>query len=232
MRVGLLADIHGNADALEAVLRAAAAEGAERLLIVGDFVGYYHAPCRVLNLLADWHWDGVRGNHEEMLRAWCAGKDHQVIRKRYGSGIAKAAEQLTGEEIEMLLDLPHPHECKIGGRSVLLCHGAPWDLDEYVYPDAAPTLRNRMVDSHYDLTVFGHTHYPLLWGEGASLAVNPGSVGQPRDREPGACWALWDTNLHHVTLLRERYDISAVLAAARRYDPDLPFLQTVLTRTS
>jgi putative phosphoesterase len=231
MKVGLLADIHGNADALDAVLHAAVAERVERLLIAGDFVGYYHQPRRVLNLLNGWAWDGVRGNHEELLRSWRAGKDREEIRKRYGSGFAVALSELTADEIDLLLDLPHPRECTIDGRRVLLSHGAPWDLDQYVYPDAAFDLRSRMTDPRYDLTVFGHTHYPVLWQDKGVLAVNPGSVGQPRDRKPGACWALWDTASNGVALRREAYDPTRVMALAAQ-NPDIPYLVTVLARTS
>ncbi|MCH8855364.1 MAG: flagellar hook-associated protein FlgK [Proteobacteria bacterium] len=64
-----------------------------------------------------------------------------------------------------------------------------------------------------------------------SIVVNPGSVGQPRDRIPGACWALWDTESHAVELRRETYDASAEIAACRERDPHLPYLADVLTRT-
>ena len=82
-----------------------------------------------------------------------------------------------------------------------------------------------------DLVVFGHSHYPVLWREGGCIVVNPGSVGQPRDRRPGACWALWDTASHAVTLHRESYDAAPLIAEARRRDPQLPYLWKVLTRT-
>ena len=68
MKLALLADIHGNADALEAVLAAARRRGAKRLLCAGDFVGYYYEPARCFELLDAWRLDAVRGNHEDMFR--------------------------------------------------------------------------------------------------------------------------------------------------------------------
>ena len=62
------------------------------------------------------------------------------------------------------------------------------------------------------------------------MVVNPGSVGQPRDRKPGSCWALWDTRRMEVTLRRTAFDTSLVAERARRIDPHLPYLSDVLTR--
>ena len=231
MKIGLLADIHGNAHALAAVLDAASAAGVSRLLIAGDFVGYYHEPGRVMALLADWSWDGVRGNHDEMLRGWPERPDRDEIRRRYGSGLEIAATELARNQIDALLSLPVSRECTLDERRALLCHGTPWDADMYVYPDAPADLRRRFVALGRDLTVFGHTHYPVEWSEQPTLVVNPGSVGQPRDRKPGACWAIWDTEDRRVTLRRETYDMAPVIALAAQRDPDLPFLATVLTRT-
>ncbi len=232
MKVGLLADIHGNAYALEAVLNTAAAEGVSRLLIAGDFVGYYHEPGRVMALLASWTWAGVRGNHEEMLQAWINHSNRDATRHRYGSGIETAAAELSADQVKQLLNLPHPLECVVEDRQVLICHGSPWDLDTYVYPDAKLEIRQQFVKSGSDLVVFGHTHYPVVWSEETTRVVNPGSVGQPRDRKPGACWALWDTDSHEVSLRRESYDATSVIAQASARDPNTPYLATVLTRTA
>jgi len=81
------------------------------------------------------------------------------------------------------------------------------------------------------LVVYGHTHYPVVWQDGETTVVNPGSVGQPRDGTPGACWAMWDTVDLSVTLKRENYDSSKVQTEARRRDPALPYLADILTRT-
>lgn len=231
MRLALLADIHGNADALAAVLDAARAEGVEHLLVVGDLVGYYHTPARVLDLLSDWRRDVVRGNHEELLARWRRGEDHERLRAKYGSGLAAACEQLDDATLVGLETLPHP--LVLPDLGVCLCHGTPTELDRYVYPDAAPAAAAALVQGcDTPLVVCGHTHYPASWILNGRRVVNPGSVGQPRDRRPGACWALWDRDADTVALRREAYDPAAVIAEARRRDPDVPYLVEVLTRTS
>ena len=100
MKVALLSDIHANEVALAATLEQAKADGAERLLCCGDFVGYYHAPGAMLALLDAWSWQGIRGNHEEMLERFLIGKDRDAIHRRYGSGIAIAAEGCLTQRVQ------------------------------------------------------------------------------------------------------------------------------------
>lgn len=231
MKVALLADIHGNADALAAVLRAAREEGVARILVAGDLVGYYYAADRVLELLGEWRCDSVRGNHEEMLADWRAGKRRDQIRRKYGSAFEVACQRLTPRQLDQLEGLSHPLVLRIGGRRVAVCHGAPWDLDEYIYPDAPEEKPRAMLDSDFDLVIFGHTHYPVVWRFGGAAVVNPGSVGQTRDYVPGACWVLWDTDGGTFTLRRETFDWEPVQTEARQRDPHLPYLADVLSRT-
>ena len=232
MKVGLLADIHGNAAALSAVLDAATAAGVERLLIAGDVVGYYDEPAAVIQQLEMWPWQAVRGNHEELLRDRLQDGRWEEARRRYGSGL-RAASQLPMRIRDRLVKLPHPLAIEIEDARILLCHGAPWDVWEYVYPDAAPELRDRVfaAASGFDLVVLGHTHYPMRWQYGSVTVVNPGSVGQPRDRRPGACWAAWDTRTGSVEFNRQAYDSTSVQTRARRVVPDVPYLWEVLTRS-
>jgi putative phosphoesterase len=232
MLLGLLGDIHGNDLALEAVLTAAGKEGVQELLITGDLVGYYFAPQRIMAMLRPWKSRIVRGNHEDMLKR--VREDPSLLaplEARYGSGLRIARDALDPTDADMLCNLPHPDEIKIDSRRILLCHGAPWDNDEYIYPDASETTLRRCCESGHDIVVLGQTHYPMVKRIGSTVIVNPGSVGQPRDRNPGAAWAILDTERLQVVLRREPYDVDAVAAEAARRNPDLPYLVSVLKRT-
>jgi len=231
MKAALLADIHGNADALQVVLDAAREQDVEKLLIAGDLVGYYYAIDRVLELLQGWEWQAVLGNHEQMLARWLAGVDNDVLLAKYGSGLAEASMRLNPQQLNQLVSLPATVDVKLGGNSLLLCHGAPWGTNCYVYPDAALDVIESFFALERDLIVFGHTHYPVVWRRGAQWVVNPGSVGQPRDRIPGACWALWDSDNNEVTVKRESYNPKALIEVAQRIDPTITYLTDVLTRT-
>ena len=229
MRVALLGDIHGNSFALAAVLGAARATGVEKLLITGDFVGYYFWPREVLDMLRDWDVEAVRGNHEDMLiDALAAPASLEKVGAAYGSGLSTAIETLTPTQIDWLCQLPHPRSFEFDGRSLLLCHGSPWDVDQYVYPDAKSDLLQRCAESAYDWVVMGHTHYPIMKRVGETLLVNPGSVGQPRNRIPAAHWALLDTASQELELMTAPYDVSPVVAIAAQRHPELPYLSNVL----
>jgi predicted phosphodiesterase len=204
--------------------------GAARLLVAGDLVGYYYEPDAVLDLLASWDWTAVRGNHEVLLAEWRAATNRDEIRARYGSGLEVACGQLTPTALEALERLPHPLELRIADCSVLLCHGTPWSIDEYVYPDRVDECLPRLMVGGHDIVVLGHTHYPMLRGSAAAWVVNPGSVGQPRDGDPRAAWALWDAETGVVTLMRTAYDSRALQEACREHDPQLPYLVDVLVR--
>ncbi|MFD2206860.1 metallophosphoesterase family protein [Kiloniella antarctica] len=230
MKIALLADIHGNAYALSAVLEAAERAGAVRLLIAGDLTGYYPDVVSVLAMLDAWDWVSVGGNHEAMLKDWRNGLNRDVILNKYGSALKTAFEELSDQQIEMLVSLPSIFDVEIKGRRVRICHGTPWNRDEYAYPDAKHEVKEHFAEDLSDLVIFGHTHYPTQWQVGETLIVNPGSTGQPRDRKPGACWALWNVETNVVEFHREAYDMEKLIARCKVSDPNTPFLWNVLTR--
>ena len=232
MRLALLGDIHGNHIALEAVLDAARRLRVDRLLVTGDIVGYYFWPAEVMEMLLPWDKIVVRGNHEDMLaRARGSTEFLAQIDRRYGRGLRLAIECLSSEQLDWLESLPHPLEVETDAGRILLCHGTPWDLNAYLYPDTETGLLRRCADTGHDLVVLGHTHYPMERKSENCRIVNPGSVGQPRDRRPGAQWAMLDTDSNEIAFFLEEYDPTPVLDAARELQPDIPYLQEVLLRT-
>lgn len=232
MKLGLLGDIHGNALALESVLNAATNLGVEKLLITGDLVGYYFQPSKVMELLAPWSKIIVRGNHEDMLASIIATPDLlAVIEKKYGSGLSVALEQLSEEQVSELTRLPETKTIIENSCQVMLCHGSPWDTDQYIYPDAPEELLKKCTSFGANIIIMGHTHYPMYRKVGTTLLINPGSVGQPRNKQPGASWAILDTETQKVIFRNEDYNIQAVVDEAIRLQPQLPYLAEVLVRT-
>lgn len=231
MKVGILGDIHGNYLALRAVLEAANEQGVERLLITGDLVGYYFWPAEVLDLLASWNIEVVRGNHEEMLAG--ARREPSLleeVERRYGSGIRVALEVLSPAQLDWLENLPHPQEVRVGDYRILLGHGSPWGLSQYIYPDVVDSFADRLSATGYDLIVLGHTHYPMERQCGKVMVVNPGSVGQPRNRQPGAHWMVLDTEQRTISKYIEAYDIDWVVRQSHRRHPHFAYLVEVLSR--
>ena len=232
MRIGLLADIHGNGHALKSVLKSAKEKKIEKLLCCGDYIGYYYEPNKVLSQLNEWDWEGVSGNHEAMLKDWISEPNKTKIQAKYGSGIAIAANELTNESAAFLYEMPSNCKIQIENYKVILCHGSPWDRDLYIYPDAKQELLDKLFnyDSDFDMLVYGHTHYPVIWEKGNKKIVNPGSVGQPRNRKSGAAWALWDTTNNDVVFFIESYDVYPVVEMCNKFDPEIKYLADVLVR--
>jgi putative phosphoesterase len=233
MKIALLSDIHSNARALEAVLTSATNAQVDAVLLAGDVVGYYFEARPVLQLIQSYDkpFYLVRGNHEELLlKASTCPNQLDQISTRYGPGIQIALDHLSHSEVKWLVNLPHPLEINELDCSILLCHGSPFSVDEYVYPDDDVEKLLSSLNKPPQVLVMGHTHYPFVKIVGDSLVVNPGSVGQPRNRVPGAHWAVLDTQTMHVELLVERYDTSYLRQSCIELAPNHPYLHEVLIR--
>ncbi len=240
-KIAILSDIHGNSDALAKVLDEARLQGAERLIVCGDIIGYYYDTSGVWNLLSQWQTDMCRGNHEKIFEEWLDGdrEKKDTIQRKYGSSYKIAEKSMNPDDIRHLLSLKHPVHVNVDGVSFLVSHGAPWDEDAYIYPDANESNVKRLVEysNECDVLLLGHTHYQAVWEREGFLALNPGSVGQPRSGKASpvsdvarAQWALYDTITRKHVFMNSIYNPSAVLDQTSRFDPDLAYLRTVLTR--
>ncbi|HXH06739.1 MAG TPA: metallophosphoesterase family protein [Vicinamibacterales bacterium] len=234
MRYLLLADIHANFDALEAVL-AAAAGTYDRLLALGDLVGYGAEPNEVVDRLR--RLDpaaSVRGNHD---KAACGLADLTEFNPIARESIEWTVERLTAENLDYLRGLP-AGPLAVGARAEL-CHGAPFDEDFYIF-DGSDALRAIHAARH-PICFFGHTHVQVAFLYSASafearlpagervtltdrddqsLLVNPGSVGQPRDGDPRAAFAIYDDEARTIVLQRVSYPIER--AQRKILDAGLP----------
>jgi predicted phosphodiesterase len=225
MRLLVFSDVHANATALEAVLKAC--EGRwEQAVCLGDVVGYGPDPNEVVERIRSLVSAIVRGNHDKAVSGMADLDDFNPVAR---AAVEWTRKQLLPENLEYLRNLPKG-PIEIGGA--LLVHGAVEDEDEYVFaPDQA--VRS-LVASHQPATFFGHTHIQGGFAyDGAAVAridassrfgtqfeivlepktrylLNPGSVGQPRDGDPRAAFAIADLEERKVEFWRTRYDISAV----------------------
>jgi predicted phosphodiesterase len=220
----ILSDIHSNLDALDAVL--ASAEGQwDRLLVLGDLVGYGGEPngvidrIRALNPVAV-----IRGNHD---KAACGIDDASNFNQIAKYAAMWTGEMLTDDNREYLRALP-TGPVMIDER-VEICHGSPFDEDHYIFD--GDDAQKAMATSERQLCLFGHTHLPVVFktdgrtfegfvpdGEapllialqsGLSYLVNPGSVGQPRDGDPRAAFALYRPDIFTLELRRVPYSVDA-----------------------
>jgi len=228
MRYLVLTDIHANLEALDACIADAKKRRYDRTLVLGDLVGYGADPNAVVERVQALEPTAiVRGNHDKVA---CGLEQAEGF-----NSVAKSAAHWTFETLlpqyrAWLAELP-------GGPIVVdelveICHGSPFDEDAYVF-DELDALRALKV-SQRPLCLFGHTHFPCAFElssdafdsmgpaqtpelalplrNGSKYLVNPGSVGQPRDGDPRAAYAIVDVAARRVDLLRLTYDIETAQA--------------------
>lgn len=228
MRIAVLSDVHANLAALEAVLKhAEARKGLDFVWSLGDFVGYGPQPNEILSLLRRYPLSGVAGNHDRAATGAIGTSDFNE-----DAAIANVwnARQLNEASAEFLRDLPEVLLDQ--AAQAVCCHGSlRFPLWEYLYTDEAALAQFERMTTPYSFV--GHTHVPLVIeefdgrggldafqpGDGECvelgerrLILNPGGVGQPRDGDPRAAYALLDTDAQTATFFRVAYAIEKTQA--------------------
>jgi len=198
MRILVVADIHANWPALQAIN-----EPHDVCLFLGDLVDYGLEPTPCIDWVRRHAHHAVRGNHDHGVAQFVsvAGRGGY----KYLTGVTRPLTQqrLSAEERRYLGTLPVTRMATLDDTRFLLAHATPRDpLDEYALPDAEFWGR-RLEGVEADVICVGHTHYPYVLEVGDKLVINPGSVGQPRDGDPRASYALIENN--RVELKRAEY---------------------------
>jgi putative phosphoesterase len=207
VRTAIISDVHANLVALKAVLGEIDSMGINHIISAGDVVGYYPFPNEVIHLFKERGIVGIAGNH-----------DRTVIRTQVSSmnPIAGEAARWTAKELNessrlYLASLPPRRHVTLGGKLAGLYHGSPRDDTEYVFEEEAEPELLRLSGTR--LLILGHTHVPYVQRSKEGAIVNPGSVGQPRDGDPRACFMVYDSTKDDFTIRRVEYDIETVVRA-------------------
>ncbi len=221
MKIGIFSDVHGNLEALEAVLDAQAREGVQRTWCLGDLVGYGANPNECVARVRQAADVVVIGNHD----AACVGaEDITHFNQHAREAVLWTQGQLTPEHGEWLKALPFTESVE----QVLLVHASPFEPSNWHYIHAQMRMvemRNGFNATQAHCAFVGHSHQPLILikkgeeffqflgdhlhlEEGSRYLINVGSVGQPRDGNPKACHVIYDTDERTVTMARATYDIT------------------------
>jgi predicted phosphodiesterase len=211
----LLADAHGNPIGLAAALTAVRAAGAKTVFFLGDAVGYLPLEAEVLGLLDEARVLNVMGNHDAML----VGALPVDPAKDAVFGLAAARGRLPAKSRAALATWPLRREIHNvpGGGSALMVHGGPSDpLGAYVYPD---TPLDGMDKLGYRAIFLAQTHRPFIRRVGATVVVNVGSCGLPRDVGNLAAAVLYDASTDKLDLLRVPFDVDMLARRAERVSP-------------
>jgi len=224
MRVLLISDLHANLQATEAVLAHAGTDW-DRVLVLGDLVGYGADPEAVIDIARGLeNATVIRGNHDKVVAGIDDASDFNLIARHAAQW---TAARLDAERTAWLRGLARGPVAIAGlGMNVAICHGAPFDEDYYIFD--AEDAANALESAPGSLVFCGHTHVQIAFREMMSglrgvitalddqkiavradipTLINPGSVGQPRDGDPRAAYATFDTEARLVRLERVEYDI-------------------------
>ncbi len=214
MRILVISDLHANWPALEAVL---GIESFDRAIVVGDLVSYGPHPREVVEWVRGHATVVVRGNHDDAL---ACGSDCRCAPTSKPLATATRAvhrDLLTPEDIRFLGSLPRTASLQSAGHTVFAVHASPRNhLYRYTLtPQASDEhVRGQVGRVEADYVLLGHTHLPMARSIGRRIVVNPGSVGQPRDGDPRASYAVIEDG--SVALKRVAYDVERTIQDLRR----------------
>ena len=207
MILPVISDIHGNLSALERVLEKI---DSDRILCCGDIVGYYTQPNECVEKLRHLKTISVTGNHDLA----CVTGDTCGFNPYAKEAMNWTRKVIKDRNIEFLRNLKRKIQIKIDSVNIMMVHGSPRDpLSEYIFPSTPDsTLKSFLESENVDILIMGHTHLPFIKKFGNKLVFNPGSIGQPRDGNNKASFALLDASKREAAIYRAKYDINKVVA--------------------
>jgi predicted phosphodiesterase len=217
MRLALVSDIHGNLEAFNAVLRDIETQRVDRILCLGDVVGYGCDPAACLDLVGEKCQLTLMGNHE--YAALGRLEDHSL------NEVARASMQWTRAQLEkrhttQMATFPFDHKID----NAYFVHASPHQPEEWHYILTPPAARRGFEAVTAWISFFGHSHLPTIFAlspdgqcrsrfghdfqpmEENRYLVNVGSVGQPRDDDPRSCYVIYDSSTLDVLYRRVPYD--------------------------
>jgi putative phosphoesterase len=197
VRVAVFSDIHSNIHALEAVLEDISTQEADRIICLGDLVGYGAYPNEVIRAIRENSVPTIMGNYDDGVgheRGDCGCAYRTKADKERGrESIVWTVKKVTEENKAFLRQLASHVDINANGVTARFVHGSPRRVNEYLFEDRPLSTLERVLDlAGTDVLVCGHTHLPYHRTVGARHIVNDGSVGKPKHGNPKACYALLD----------------------------------------
>ena len=235
MRLGVFSDVHGNRHALEAVLEDLERQRPDRVYCLGDLVGYGAFPNEVTERVRAGGFPTVMGNYDDGVgfdrdECGCAYREERD-RVLGDQSLAWTKAQVTAENKAYLRSLLPEIRFEAGSKRMLLVHGSPRKMNEYLFEDRPLSSFERLADtSNADVIVFGHTHKPYAKHVNGVWFINAGSVGKPKDGDARACYVVLDpAAAAPATFIRVSYDSAAAAAGIRATNLPAEFARDIET---
>jgi putative phosphoesterase len=220
MRIAIISDIHGNFDALKAVLIDIKKLKIAKIYCLGDIVNYYYEPHKCIDILIKKKIQSIKGNHENILFSTLNNETKKKYYSRiYGHSININIKKLKYKHITFLKKLKKRLIIKIKNLKIMLAHGSPWNENSYIYPDFKKKIKDSLSKYKVDYIFLGHTHMPMnIKINKRTSVINPGSVGQPRNKCNNACWAIFNTRNYKIIFMQSKYDKGKLIQDINKYE--------------
>ena len=222
MKYLIISDLHSNLEALSAVMAMVKRKRFDRILVLGDLVGYGANPNQIIDIIRRLKQAVViRGNHDKVASGLESGEN---FNRAAMQSALWTRSKLTPDNRAYLSRLPQGPVMVDG--EIVVSHGTPLDEDAYIFSDYDAYEVFQAFD--FKICFFGHTHLPVIYAvsnqrlytfrpngdrvrielvQGYKYMINPGSVGQPRDKNPMASFAIYDSENRSITFKRVEYSI-------------------------
>jgi len=232
VRYGIFGDVHSNIEAFDAVLEAFDREGCDELYCLGDVIGYGADPVECLNRIRERRIATIAGNHD---LAAISKFDLSFFNSSAREAAVYAMQKLSPVDLEFLGSLP----LTLDTDDFSLVHSSPHKPDHFEYIFTVLQAEDAFEAVRSPLTFIGHSHVPVVFYQdleqtdysqakefylrrNRKIIFNCGSVGQPRDGNPEACYVVFDSSVAKIRLERVAYDVDA--AAKKIIEADLPLI--------
>lgn len=233
MQIVVISDIHANLYALEAVLKDISCRGVDEIYCTGDLVGYIPFPNEIIDLIRKNQIQTVMGNYDDgvgNMRLICGCDYPNAEAQALGEkSIVWTKEHTSEENKDFLRQLPQEVRLQIGAYNILIVHGSPRRLNEYLKEDTKEEyLMEVLNEARADILICGHTHRPYHKSLGDKHVINAGSVGKPKHGNPNALYLL--INIEEkvsVQFIEVAYDVEATATAIEKSELPNEFAQLI-----
>lgn len=193
-KVAVISDIHGNIEALNAVLEQIKTQKCDYILCGGDLVGYGPRPNEVISKIQELNIPTIMGNYDEavgfLLPACGCHTSNPKAKQLSDHSLKWTIAHTSGENRAFLRELPEQLELEIEEKSILLIHATADSITEYVYEKDDDRLKDIAGSIKADIYIYGHTHFPYIKHLGNKTIINAGSVGRAKNGDIRATYIL------------------------------------------
>jgi len=220
MKIAVFSDVHGNAIALEAILNDINSRGIDLVFCGGDLVGYGAYPNEVIDLIRKYRIPTIMGNYDDGVGfnrsdSGCVHTDPRM-KELDRISLEWTKKQVNFENRAFLRSLLERIQFSVCGKKVLIVHGSPHRINEYLYADQPEESALRMFDDEkVDIIICGHTHFSYTRIMDSKCLINAGSVGKPKDGDQRAAYTvlkLTESSLE-TEVIRVKYNVERMAQA-------------------